>query len=172
MKRNLPSIWIACFLLAASCSTRTDHDAPKEGTDFFAVAPTIVEEIRYGSAKLKIYAARWSGEEAFRILFTPRGSASQHCLGGDRFSGWLNAISRVTITGERKGKVDFSTGESAQIQMWDKNRQELIDMMIFLPTASNSPISLIFDGRQFPTGLDPAILLSASAGCSAFGLQQ
>lgn len=167
--RHLLLLAIACSS-AIGCSPNADSDAPKPGTELYAVAPETITEVLVSSGDHKLLAYRWSASEPFHLMIASRSKpAGEHCLAGDRFAGWLQSVSTARITREASPAVDRKAPGWTHVRLRDRSSLDPIDVQLHIPPSDTGPVVLAHGDKQFIVDMQAVVIRRAVLGCKDLG---
>jgi hypothetical protein len=164
-----PLVVIACCALAASSCGRVAESVPSPGADLYAVSPDGVLEVTLTSATERLYAFRWTPEEAFQIVSARRGQEIERCRAGDGFGRLLAAVSSLRVTAELPAPAGGTEGEWARLYIADTSGVEPIVVAIRIPPRVELPVLVEVAKRQFTVATNVGDLLLAASGCKGLG---
>lgn len=161
----------ALFSIALiACDDARDERKPEPGMELYAVAPETVREVIISSPGYKLYAYRWTPDDAFHVLIATRGrSEVEQCTAGEGFSRWLVAASRMPIAKKLDRRVDSASEEWADLQLRDSSQLDPLDLRLHIPSAPGEPAVIQFGTDQYTVDVDVPMLRSARSGCATLG---
>ncbi len=152
----------------------TEDEALEPG-QFYSINPDLVTGVVFSGSDYKLYAYRWSPDDAFHIVvIRPGHDKIEECEAGEAFARWFGMATGPEHGQRLQRPLDPDSGDWAVLELVTDDVLEGAETRLRLPSTPGDQIVAEWYGvpGQYPLDWDPEAFGVVTSGCAGLEAEQ